>query len=59
MLAEVEYWRNILRNLPSDITRSEYEFVTQALILAQNKLIAYEMEIPISVYPESRSVAYH
>lgn len=59
LLAEVEHWRSELQSLRGEAGGTGYELITQALILAQNKLIAFEMDIPISVYPENHSVAYH
>jgi hypothetical protein len=59
ILAEIEFWRDTLRNTKGTVTEVEQERMHQALILAQNKLIAYEMITPQGGIMESVSVAYH
>lgn len=59
ILAEIEFWRDTLRTLEDSITEAEQERMHQALILAQNKLIAFEMTAPRSALNAEMSVAYH
>jgi len=59
ILAEIEFWRNTLRTSKNSVTEADQERMHQALILAQNKLIVFEMTAPLSALNEGVSVAYH
>lgn len=59
ILAEIEFWRDTLRSSKGTVTEVEQERMHQALILAQNKLIAYEMTTSQGNKMEGASVAYH
>jgi len=59
IFAEIEFWRDTLRISEGKVPPAKLESIHQALILAQNKLIALDMIIPSSTMHNGISVAYH
>lgn len=59
IFAEIEFWRDTLRISEGKVPPAELESIHQALILAQNKLIALDMITPSSSMHNGISVAYH
>ncbi|MCF6225735.1 MAG: hypothetical protein L3J22_05450 [Xanthomonadales bacterium] len=59
IFAEIEFWRDTLRNSKSKVSARELESIHQSLILAQNKLIALDMTMPANGMQDGISVAYH
>ena len=59
VLAEIEFWRETLRQTQNEMDNADVERMHQALILAQNKLVALDMTVPVSQLNENFSIAYH
>jgi len=59
IIAEIEFWRDTIRNSKASDRGEDIERMHQALILAQNKLIAYEDMYPPAQLSQNLSIAYH
>ncbi len=57
--AEVVFWRDTIRHASNMVSDAELERMHQALILAQNKLLALEIIRPSEMTDCGISVAYH
>ena len=57
--AEVIFWRDTIRQSTNMVSETELERMHQALILAQNKLLAMDIIRPSEITDCGISVAYH